>query len=986
MKSRSKLIAVISILSLLVLAGFVIASRHLFPTTANEQEDQWMMSGHNFDPGHTSATTRASCVECHDSASFVKIRVMGEELPIDDGGTPEDTSDDGPADLEEQAAFGHVCTTCHDVNNPTNILALHLTGDVTLPAYGDVVSAGVSAACMECHNGRRTNPEEYVLGSRRGSHHGPQADILTGTGAIDFGETLGSSLHTSVVTHGCVECHMAAGPPDGDRGDDMVGEHTFKMRWDGGTPDNPTDDIENLTSCRKCHAGIDTFNIPAKGDYDGDGEMEGVQDEVAGLLEAVAAELPQNEDGEVSLPSDLELTTVEQRMANFNYVMVLEDRSLGIHNTAYAVQALRVAYKGLTGSDFSGDKPLGIPLTANRPVTSDAIEKRLKQWELAAHSYDATDEHVLEELHESPVRASCLRCKDADGFVNIAVKGEDPPEEDLAEGSPYGISCKTCHAIDDATNILRLNKVGDITLPAYGDVVDAGVSAACMYCHNARRANPPEYVLGSSRGTHGGPQADMLAGKSAIDYGETLNSTSHFSAIEKKCVGCHMAKTPDGPGKDMVGEHTFSMVSEGGIENVGACTSCHNGIATFNFPAKEDVDGDGVIEGVQTEIDGMLAILASVLPKNEEGNISISEGTPAERMANYNYTLVNSDGSRGIHNFRYAVSVLRAAYKNLTGEEIGGPADGGKDYSNVFFAELSPGLNMISLPLEPITPATARSFSEQVLATAVIRYDEAANDFDGFSPSAPGDGFDIEGGKGYIVNVPNGATIVHSGAAWTNEPSGLAAPPAVGNSDAWAFLVNGYVLDGGTMSASSGGYTVTVRNLSTGATAARTVGDSGYFSAAWADLSRKAVIKAGDRIEVAAFDSSGEIVSGPFVHEVTLDRIRDAVVDVRMTLGDVMPTQSVLLQNYPNPFNPETWIPYHLKEADSVSIAIYDTAGGLVRTLYLGHRDAGIYVSRSKAAYWDGRNETGERVASGIYFYSINSGSFSAIKKMVIAQ
>ncbi len=188
------------------------------------------------------------------------------------------------------------------------------------------------------------------------------------------------------------------------------------------------------------------------------------------------------------------------------------------------------------------------------------------------------------------------------------------------------------------------------------------------------------------------------------------------------------------------------------------------------------------------------------------------------------------------------------------------------------------------------------------------------------------------------------------------------------------------------MSASDGDYTVTVKNLSTGATAAETVGDSGYFASAWADLSRKAVIKAGDRIEVAAFDSSGEIVSGPSVHTITLDRIRDAVVDVRLTLGDITPAQSVLLQNYPNPFNPETWIPYHLKEADSVSIAIYDTAGGLVRTLYLGHRDVGVYVSRSKAAYWDGKNNVGERVASGIYFYNITAGSFSAIKKMVIAQ
>jgi hypothetical protein len=476
----------------------------------------------------------------------------------------------------------------------------------------------------------------------------------------------------------------------------------------------------------------------------------------------------------------------------------------------------------------------------------------------------------------------------------------------------------------------------------------------------------------------------MLAGKSAIDYGMELKSSSHFTAVEKKCVGCHMAKTPDGPGQNEVGEHTFKVVSDDGIENVGACMPCHN-ITTFDFPAKEDFDGDGVVEGVQTEIEGMLTLLAAALPKDEEGNINISEGTPAERMANYNYTLVAIDGSRGIHNLRYAVDVLRASYKDLTGTEIGGPSDGGKDYSNVFFAKLAPGLNMVSLPLEPITTVTARSFAADILATAVIRYDEVAGKFVGFAPSAPGDGFDIEGGKGYIVNVPNGATIVHTGAAWTNQPPAFAAPP-VAKSDAWAFLVNGRVLDGDLMSATDGSYSVVVKNLSTGAISTEAVEDSGYFAAAWGDLSRKAVIKSGDKIEIAALDSSGEIVSGPFVHDITLDSIRNAVVDVSLKLGDIMPVESVLLQNYPNPFNPETWIPYHLKESNSVAIRIYNASGQVVRTLDMGYKDAGIYVSRSKAAYWDGRNESGEQVASGIYFYNITAGDFSGTKKMIVTK
>ena len=96
------------------------------------------------------------------------------------------------------------------------------------------------------------------------------------------------------------------------------------------------------------------------------------------------------------------------------------------------------------------------------------------------------------------------------------------------------------------------------------------------------------------------------------------------------------------------------------------------------------------------------------------------------------------------------------------------------------------------------------------------------------------------------------------------------------------------------------------------------------------------------------------------------------------------PNATALLTNYPNPFNPETWIPYQLQTAADVLISIYDTRGVLVRQLSLGHQVAGHYLSRSRAAYWDGRNEVGEPVASGLYFYTLTAGDFSATRKMLI--
>lgn len=97
------------------------------------------------------------------------------------------------------------------------------------------------------------------------------------------------------------------------------------------------------------------------------------------------------------------------------------------------------------------------------------------------------------------------------------------------------------------------------------------------------------------------------------------------------------------------------------------------------------------------------------------------------------------------------------------------------------------------------------------------------------------------------------------------------------------------------------------------------------------------------------------------------------------------PKKTVLLPNYPNPFNPETWIPYQLAKDAVVTLRIYDIIKGqMVRMLVLGHQAAGIYQSRSRAAYWNGQNAVGEPVASGVYFCTLTAGEFTATRKMLI--
>ena len=98
----------------------------------------------------------------------------------------------------------------------------------------------------------------------------------------------------------------------------------------------------------------------------------------------------------------------------------------------------------------------------------------------------------------------------------------------------------------------------------------------------------------------------------------------------------------------------------------------------------------------------------------------------------------------------------------------------------------------------------------------------------------------------------------------------------------------------------------------------------------------------------------------------------------------IQPETTALLPNYPNPFNPETWIPYQLAEPADVTLTIYAIDGTVVRTLSLGHKPVGNYNSKNRAAYWDGKNAQGEPVASGIYFYTLTAGDFTATRKMLI--
>ena len=111
---------------------------------------------------------------------------------------------------------------------------------------------------------------------------------------------------------------------------------------------------------------------------------------------------------------------------------------------------------------------------------------------------------------------------------------------------------------------------------------------------------------------------------------------------------------------------------------------------------------------------------------------------------------------------------------------------------------------------------------------------------------------------------------------------------------------------------------------------------------------------------------------------------KQGIENLETLLHSLIPEETALHRNYPNPFNPETWIPYQLAKPAEVTLTIYDMNGELVRRLAVGHQAAGMYQSRSRAVYWDGRNQLGESIASGLYFYTLTAGGFTATRRMLI--
>jgi hypothetical protein len=375
-------------------------------------EDAFEFDGRGFEGGHAkgayvqSAGTRSGCSPCHSGMGFIEW--VKEGRPTDEFGSPA-----GTTILPEATNIS--CAVCHDPHDATDEHQLRIAstqlGDgtpVTFEKYG------TGALCMQCHRSRRQastyadDPDN--ASSHYGAHHGPEADLLLGVNAPNYGIEFPSSPHAVAVlpgedhTNACVNCHMAGPALDANNNPNLVGGHSFNM--------NNAEGEDNVEACAPCHGDFGPsfkdklYYINGNADIDGNGVEEGLQIEVKGLWDSLATFLPKNDDGEVELtPGDSTLTPAITRGA-YVYFWIEEDRSWGIHNPAFAVSILKAAIEqlgGVVAVDYPKDNmPEEYKLAQNypnpfNPITT--IEYTIPEYSMVTVTiYDALGREI-EQLY-----------------------------------------------------------------------------------------------------------------------------------------------------------------------------------------------------------------------------------------------------------------------------------------------------------------------------------------------------------------------------------------------------------------------------------------------------------------------------------------------------------------------------------------------------------------------------------------------------------
>ncbi|MGI6455583.1 MAG: cytochrome c3 family protein [bacterium] len=303
-------------------------------------------------------------------------------------------------------------------------------------------------------------------------------------------------------------------------------------------------------------------------------------------------------------------------------------------------------------------------------------------------------------FQQSPERlnSTCGKCHGAQGFAVLNAEGGSVADLDTSVEA-HGITCVACHDPHPSRHPRQLRMYGDMPLDS-GHIYDnAQEDGLCVACHQGRISPDLEnYVQNSFRGPHYSTQADMMLGVNAWDFGMGFVSgeSIHKTMVHNSCVTCHMADVPDhGWSRQtgtLVGGHSFNIQHDMGTEGTSddvnniqnACLPCHLNMTSLDraMVTLRDYDGDGRQEGVQSEVQGLLSVIATILNTqnpniitDEEGHIDLSQDVYnqlsfTQKAAIHNYKLVLYDGSFGIHNTAYSIEVLQKTYHALQGEPL----------------------------------------------------------------------------------------------------------------------------------------------------------------------------------------------------------------------------------------------------------------------------------------------------------------------------
>jgi len=301
---------------------------------------------------------------------------------------------------------------------------------------------------------------------------------------------------------------------------------------------------------------------------------------------------------------------------------------------------------------------------------------------------------------------------------------------------------------------------------------------------------------------------------------------------------------------------------------------------------------------------------------------------------------------------------------------------------------LKPGMNFTSLPLNPENPWDYSDLAEFVGENliGITFFDKSKRRLVDFDTRTPGINPQIIGGDGFILTMKEETEVTYSGTPWQDSIPNASPilPIASATSNSFPLAVVQGIVKREENNVALSDLTVVVKNLTAGWTEKTNIDSMGRYIVAHADFAQNRAIRIGDVLAANIFDQSGTFSREQITHIVTADDIDKGLVSLPSILVSPIPQGSALLQNFPNPFNPDTWLPYQLAKDSDVTISIYNTKGQIIRTLEIGNQKAGIYMNKDQAAYWDGKNSLGEKVVSGIYFYTFQAGKFETTKRMAI--